>query len=391
MSTNKQSNNRGFTIVELLIVIVVIGILAAITIVAFNGISARARVASMKSDLENSVKLLELAKVNAGTDLYPADINAAGLKATTGSTYAYQPNNTAVPASYCLTITNAGVSYFVTNLNTVPSPGGCSGILSNGTSCPSNYIVVPGNSSFGTSEFCVMKYEAKNYAGVATSQAASTPWVSITQAAAASQSSSACSGCHLITEAEWMTIAANVLSVSSNWSSGTVGSGYIYSGHNDNSPSNPLPASVDSDGYSGTGNSSSSGANQRRTLTLTNGEVIWDFAGNVWEWTSATIASNQQPGISGEGSFTLHEWNDGALGMHGLPAVSKPVTISAQAATWSSAQGIGQLFSRYDDTTTRGYIRGGSYEDGTLAGVLSLDLFDTPSASVYSIGFRVAK
>ena len=34
---------RGFTIVELLIVIVVIAILASITIVAFNGIQARAQ------------------------------------------------------------------------------------------------------------------------------------------------------------------------------------------------------------------------------------------------------------------------------------------------------------------------------------------------------------
>ncbi|MFA5172749.1 MAG: prepilin-type N-terminal cleavage/methylation domain-containing protein, partial [Sulfuriferula sp.] len=39
-------NNRkesGFTIVELLIVIVVIGILAAITIVAYSGITSRAK------------------------------------------------------------------------------------------------------------------------------------------------------------------------------------------------------------------------------------------------------------------------------------------------------------------------------------------------------------
>lgn len=40
--TGKKNQQTGFTIVELLIVIVVIGILAAITIVAYNGIQARA-------------------------------------------------------------------------------------------------------------------------------------------------------------------------------------------------------------------------------------------------------------------------------------------------------------------------------------------------------------
>ncbi len=40
---------RGFTIVELLIVIVVIGILAAITIVSYNGVTARANTASSQS------------------------------------------------------------------------------------------------------------------------------------------------------------------------------------------------------------------------------------------------------------------------------------------------------------------------------------------------------
>ena len=40
----------GFTIVELLIVIVIIGILAAITIVAYNGIQQRAQAATVQSD-----------------------------------------------------------------------------------------------------------------------------------------------------------------------------------------------------------------------------------------------------------------------------------------------------------------------------------------------------
>lgn len=40
---NKWAKQKGFTIVELLIVIVLIGILAAITIVAYNGIQQRGR------------------------------------------------------------------------------------------------------------------------------------------------------------------------------------------------------------------------------------------------------------------------------------------------------------------------------------------------------------
>lgn len=44
-----RNNKTGFTIVELLIVIVIVGILAAITVVAYNGIQERARVSSGKA------------------------------------------------------------------------------------------------------------------------------------------------------------------------------------------------------------------------------------------------------------------------------------------------------------------------------------------------------
>ncbi|MBM3210422.1 prepilin-type N-terminal cleavage/methylation domain-containing protein [Candidatus Saccharibacteria bacterium] len=50
----------GFTIVELLIVIVVITILAAITIVAYNGIQERSRTAAVQSDLRNLSQLVRL-------------------------------------------------------------------------------------------------------------------------------------------------------------------------------------------------------------------------------------------------------------------------------------------------------------------------------------------
>lgn len=58
--------SRGFTIVELLIVIVVIAILAAISVVAYSGIQQRARDAQRQNDIQAITKALELYYIDKG-------------------------------------------------------------------------------------------------------------------------------------------------------------------------------------------------------------------------------------------------------------------------------------------------------------------------------------
>jgi len=66
LTIKTKNKNLGFTIVELLIVIVVIGILAAITTVAYNGIQKRAQNASIVSEAQQDAKLIATYKALNG-------------------------------------------------------------------------------------------------------------------------------------------------------------------------------------------------------------------------------------------------------------------------------------------------------------------------------------
>ncbi len=271
------------------------------------------------------------------------------FSSTTASNYTY--DNTLV------TVDNSGARP-ITGVNKFTNPGFSSDASSwtaaavTGSTSPANWIVVPGSSTYSTTDFLAMKYDAKNVGGVATSQAASTPWVSITQTAAITACSAIGSTYHLINNNEYMTIARNAEAQAGNWSGGSVGSGYLYAGHNDNAPANAIAASTTDTGNnacaytdtagtteapspcpSNTANGQSGTAgNQKRVLTLSNGSYVWDLAGNVWEWTN----NIQSSAIDTTAGWV--EWNSSNI------ATGARDLYGPSSASYLSAYGVGQVY-----------------------------------------------
>jgi prepilin-type N-terminal cleavage/methylation domain-containing protein len=94
--------NAGFTIVELLIVIVIIGILAAIVIVAYNGIQSKAQTNAIYEEMVEWQKVLQAYKSVNGTYPNPAP---TGNPLTDGGPGSSVPNyyclGTGFPNGYC--------------------------------------------------------------------------------------------------------------------------------------------------------------------------------------------------------------------------------------------------------------------------------------------------
>lgn len=146
MSVTTQKHS-GFTIVELLIVIVIIAILAAITIVAYNGIQARARASAASSALTQAKRKLELYKVD--NTIYPTSGNLANAGITDSPNVSYQYTS-ATGASYCLTAINGNTAYYIDSATQpTPTQGGCNGQIWPGGVAMTN-LVSNGDFSQGT-------------------------------------------------------------------------------------------------------------------------------------------------------------------------------------------------------------------------------------------------
>ena len=120
----KSNTNQGFTIVELLIVIVVVAILATIAIAAYTNINNRAYDSIVKNDLANLAKKFDLFKVEDG--LYPDSVedlrtlNVSVTRSAYANTPAVRYNLVACrksnATSYSIAATSqSGKRFFISN------------------------------------------------------------------------------------------------------------------------------------------------------------------------------------------------------------------------------------------------------------------------------------
>ena len=494
MKIDTKGTKKGFTLIELLIVIAIIAILSIVVVLTLNPAEMlrRSRDSNRLSDLSTFQSAMNLyaqdkavsggslglgtssviyvsipdptASTSAGSDCSNLGFPAGGAYHCAGPSFFRKTDGTGwIPVNLASTATGAPLGQLPTdptnNLSSgeyyeyttdgtnwkmaaVPESAQQSSQIASFTSGTNQnlfggfpnqgWVAVPGNSTFGTHNFAVMKYDAVcsdgngNYLNdtasadttnyhiyddsVASGNIPCTsgrsvaalpggyPIADIAETTAKTRCQAI--GAHLLTNDEYMTIVTDAVSQGSNWNGGVVGASYVYSGHNNNSPANASPAdSNDANGYAGT----NSATNQKRTYTLSNGSVIWDMAGNVWQEVQRSV------GNQGDLTTTINtpvcsnnaaSWNWCEYGTSGstnvtswTADVTKALTAPANSS-WYSSQGMGQLLTWGPGGTSQGtnaFIRSGGWGDGSTGGPFAVSLrWGTGSAS-YGVGFRCAR
>lgn len=145
MNSGRRIKKSGFTIVELVVVIGVIGVLAAAITMGYSMIQQDARRVTLMADLDNAASSLEFDLKADGS--YPATVlladNGRGLQTGSGTTYQYTVNTSTTNPSYCLTGTNGTDSYMISSNTSTPIVGGCPGHGTGGVAAITNMATDP--------------------------------------------------------------------------------------------------------------------------------------------------------------------------------------------------------------------------------------------------------
>ncbi len=134
MLVRSKNYPQGFTIVELLIVIVVIAILAAISVVAYSGLQSRAQAAVIQSDLATAKKKLLIYQADNGqfpattANLGNADISVTrSAYDTTGNNLYYCYNKITGQFALAARTASTKTSYIITSTGSLQTIGTSTG------------------------------------------------------------------------------------------------------------------------------------------------------------------------------------------------------------------------------------------------------------------------
>lgn len=172
--------------------------------------------------------------------------------------------------------------------------------------CPAGYVLAPASSSKGTTEFCVMKWEARDVGGVATATSSGSPWRFISKTDAVTACSSLGAGYSLVTNDQWTGMMRDIEGVGANWSGGSRKSGCLFTGN---------WGLNNACGYDGDLLEAGE-ANTKARYTFSNGQQIWHLNGNVSEWVQGTMSTAS---ASTDSSYYLASRADGGYAKMSAP------------------------------------------------------------------------